>query len=699
MGIKCPKCHFDNPDDTLYCGKCATPLPPSKEIPASETKTLKTPIIELARGSSFARRYEIIEELGKGGMGKVYRVFDKKIKEEVALKLIRPEIALDKNTIERFSNELKFARKLRHENVCQMFDLNEDEGTHYITMEYVPGEDLKSFIMRAGTLGAGKAVFIARQVCEGLVQAHKLGVVHRDLKPQNIMIDRDGNTRIMDFGIARSLEAKGLTESGVMIGTPQYMSPEQVEGIKADQRSDIYSLGIILYEMVTGKVPFEGSTPYSIAFKHKTESPPNPKEFNAQIPRDLSQVILKCLEKERKKRYQKAEELLTELSNIEKGIPTTDKVIPKRKTTLGIPRKRLKIIVVPAILILAAIVIVGGYFFYDRILQKGEKGEEQEMAMPAEPTIQKAEVAVPQFGNIEINSTPEGAVVYVNDKQEGMTPLKRELAPGTYRIKITMSPDYKEIPDDLEVRAGKTSSKNYTLTPVPKEPISKQPVPEAPVYTIRIDTIPEGADVRIDGDYKGKSPIKTDLQKSRCRLKIEKGEEWSTIDEELSLKTGLNSVHRTLKRIKYSLSIKTNPPEAQVSIGDEPLGITPVNKLVSVGEWDIKIEKEGYETIEGSINIDSDIDKKYDMLKLKPGIFRLKASPYAEILIDGKLIGEVPPTIIQEVEAGKHTIEFVATKINKKFTVEVEIKPGESKEVRMNMATGESKVVRISSRQ
>jgi len=697
--MECPKCKTENTSDSEFCKKCATPLPPSKEAPISETKTLKTPFIELARRSSFARRYEIIEELGKGGMGKVYRVFDKKIKEEVALKLIKPEIALDKNTIERFSNELKFARKVRHENVCQMFDLNEEEGTHYITMEYVPGEDLKSFIKRAGTLGAGKAIFIAKQVCEGLAQAHKLGVVHRDMKPQNIMIDRDGNARIMDFGIARSLEVKGITESGVMIGTPQYMSPEQVEGIEADQRSDIYSLGIILYEMVTGMVPFEGSTPYSIAIKQKTEAPPNPKEFNAQIPRDLSRVILKCLEKKREKRYQKAEELLTELSNIEKGIPTTEKVIPKRKTTLEIPIKRLKIFVVPAILILAAIVIVGGYFFYDRILQKGKKGEEQKMAVPAEPTTQKAEVVIPQFGNIEINSTPKGAEVYVNDKREGMTPLKREFAPGTYRIKIKMPPDYKEITDDLEVKAGKTSSKNYTLTPVPKEPVSKQTVPKAPLYTLRINTIPEGADVRIDGDYKGKTPVEIELQESRCRLKIEKGEEWSTIDERLSLKTGLNSVHRNLKRIKYSLSIKTNPPEAQVSIGDEPLGITPVNKLVSVGEWDIKIETEGYETIEESINIDSDIEKKYDMVKLKPGIFRLKASPYAEILIDGKLIGEVPPMIIQEVEAGKHTIEFVATKLNKKFTVEVEIKAGESKEVRMNMATGESKVVRISSRQ
>ncbi|NIN92936.1 protein kinase, partial [bacterium] len=144
MGIECPKCHFDNPDDTAYCGKCATPLPSSKEI--SVTETLETPTEELTRGTTFAARYEIIEELGKGGMGKVYRVEDKKIKEEVALKLIKPEIASDKKTIERFSNELKMARKIAHRNVCKMYDLGEEKGAHYITMEYVPGEDLKRLI-------------------------------------------------------------------------------------------------------------------------------------------------------------------------------------------------------------------------------------------------------------------------------------------------------------------------------------------------------------------------------------------------------------------------------------------------------------------------------------------------------------------------------------------------------------------------
>ena len=263
--MKCPKCQFENPTDSSFCAKCGTQIKPSKEKFFSSTETLKTPIKELATGTIFAGRYEVIEELGKGGMGKVYKVFDKKIKEKVALKLLKPEIASDEETIGRFSNELKFARKIAHRNVCRMHDLGEEQGTHYITMEYVSGEDLKSTILRVGQLSVGKTISTIKQVCEGLAEAHRLGVVHRDLKPQNIMIDKEGNAKIMDFGIARSLKAKGITDAGVMIGTPEYMSPEQVEGKEADQRADIYALGVILYEMLTGHVPFEGDTPFSVA--------------------------------------------------------------------------------------------------------------------------------------------------------------------------------------------------------------------------------------------------------------------------------------------------------------------------------------------------------------------------------------------------------------------------------------------------
>ncbi len=357
--MKCPKCQHDNPANTRYCGSCGLPLFSQNNIPLAKTMTLETPVLELERGTVFAERYEIIEELGKGGMGRVYRVLDKKINEEVALKLIKPEIA-DSKTIERFGNELKMARKISHKNVCRMYHISEESGTHYITMEYVPGETLKGMIRMTKQLSVGTAVNIAKQVCEGLSEAHRHGVVHRDLKPQNIMIDKQGNARIMDFGIARSLESDGTTRPGVMIGTPEYMSPEQTEFREVDQRSDIYSLGIILFEMLTGRIPFEGETPISIAMKHKSQKPPHPAKFNTQIPEHLSRIILTCLEKDRETRYQSADQLLAELKETEEGLPTTERVIPKRKsitekeiTVSFKPRKAL----VPLLGILALVVI------------------------------------------------------------------------------------------------------------------------------------------------------------------------------------------------------------------------------------------------------------------------------------------------------------------------------------------------------
>jgi len=329
-------------------------------IHSKVTETLQMPLHELTTGSTFAGRYQIIEELGHGGMGQVYKVFDTKIKEKVALKLIKPEIASDKETIERFGNEIRLARRIGHRNVCRMFDMGEAEGAHFITMEYVHGEDLKSMIRMSGSLSIGMVLSVGKQVCDGLAEAHSLGVVHRDLKPQNIMIDKGGNAKIMDFGIARSMREKGITGGGIIIGTPEYISPEQTEAKEVDQRSDIYSLGVILYEMATSHVPFEGDTALSIAIKHKTELPKDPKSLNPDIPDDLNRLILRCLEKDRAQRYQTGAEVKAELEKIERGIPTTQRIAPERKpfTSKQITVSfRLKRVIIPAAAFVALAVI------------------------------------------------------------------------------------------------------------------------------------------------------------------------------------------------------------------------------------------------------------------------------------------------------------------------------------------------------
>ena len=322
-------CTTDLPKENSYQREVFQDTYP--EFPQSKTKTLCNPINQLVRGSTFAGRYQIIEELGIGGRGRVYKAYDLDLEEKVALKLIKPEIAADENTIQRFRNELKIARKIAHKNVCRMFDLGKEGDNYYISMEYVSGEDLKSTVRRVGPLSTGKAIFIAKQVCLGLSEAHRQGIIHRDLKPQNIMINREGNVRVMDFGIARSMEAKGLTEDGLVMGTPEYMAPEQVEGRKADKRSDIYSMGVILYELMTGQVPFDGLTPMSVASKHLTKRPREPRELNSQVPIKLSEVIMRCMEKEKGRRYQTIEELLFRLTEIERGMPSTDTIKPERK--------------------------------------------------------------------------------------------------------------------------------------------------------------------------------------------------------------------------------------------------------------------------------------------------------------------------------------------------------------------------------
>ena len=370
MPTLCPTCHTENSETANYCNNCASVLRRTDSGAGfrphleSATQTYETRAWDLPTGTVFGGRYQIIEMLGRGGMGRVYRALDLKAREEVAIKLIRPDIAEDKRTLERFVNEIKLAHKISHRNIGKMYHLSEDQGLHYITMEYVPGEDLKSFIRRSRRLDVATTVAIAKQVCSGLGEAHAAGIIHRDLKPSNIMIDKEGNAKILDFGIARAVGIPGVTAEGSIIGTPEYMSPEQVEGREADQRADIYAFGVILFEMVTGRLPFAAETPFVVAFKHQSESPTPPEEINPQTPRELSAIILRCLAKDREKRYQTTEEICRDLGQVEETIHATPLPSPyarptTRKTALqaAAERFRWRSAVVPAVAFLGILAV------------------------------------------------------------------------------------------------------------------------------------------------------------------------------------------------------------------------------------------------------------------------------------------------------------------------------------------------------
>ncbi len=259
-------------------------------------------------------RYELEEIIGTGGMSVVYRAWDLKYDREVAVKVLRTELNEDEDFIRRFNGEAQAASKMSHPNIVAMYDVGQDEGTRYIVMEYVRGYTLKDLIRQQGKIKPAKAVQIALKILAAIEHAHKNEIVHRDIKPQNILMDREGNVKVTDFGIARAVnQASGTKTGGNVMGSVHYFSPEQANGKVVDEKSDLYSVGVVVYEMLTGQVPFDGETGVSIALMHINDAPQPPSERNPEISIGMEEVILKALEKDKDKRYQSAAEFATDL--------------------------------------------------------------------------------------------------------------------------------------------------------------------------------------------------------------------------------------------------------------------------------------------------------------------------------------------------------------------------------------------------
>jgi serine/threonine-protein kinase len=269
-------------------------------------------------GTLFDGRYQVVRKLGAGGMANVYLAEDQELGRRVAIKILNDRHANDDQFVERFRREAKNAAALSHQNIVSIYDRGEAEGTYYIAMEFIDGRSLKELITSRGPAPLNVAIEYARQILAALRFAHRHGIVHRDIKPHNVLVDADGRVKVTDFGIARA-GASQMTEAGSIVGTAQYLSPEQARGTGVDQRSDLYSLGIVLYELVTGKLPFNGDTPVEIAMKHLSQTPELPSTLRPELPRELDLVVTRALAKDPDERYQSAEEMDADLERLSRG--------------------------------------------------------------------------------------------------------------------------------------------------------------------------------------------------------------------------------------------------------------------------------------------------------------------------------------------------------------------------------------------
>src|SRR5437867_783659 len=287
---------------------------PAKPAPRTRSGTSHAGQPMLETGAVLAQRYEILQILGEGGMGAVYKAMDRELSRPVALTVIRPDLAGNQAILDRFKQELLLAREVTHKNVIRIYDLGEAEGVKFITMEYVEGEDLRTLINEKTKLAPEEAVEIMQQVCRALEAAHSVGIIHRDLKPQNVMRDKSGRILVMDFGLARTLEGDGMTQTGALVGTMDYMSPEQALGKELDQRSDLFALGLIFYELLTGKMPYKADSVVASLLKRTQERAAPVSSHDATIPQALSNIVGKSMEPDVKLRYQTASEILNDLN-------------------------------------------------------------------------------------------------------------------------------------------------------------------------------------------------------------------------------------------------------------------------------------------------------------------------------------------------------------------------------------------------
>jgi tRNA A-37 threonylcarbamoyl transferase component Bud32 len=650
--MNCPKCRFENGGGVRFCGRCGASLSrPGKPFDPDRTETLAYSCGELSDGSLFAGRYLVIDELGKGGMGCVYRVLDTKVDEEVALKFINPDIAADAKIIERFRTELKVTRRITHRHVCRMYDLSSDGKALFITMEYIQGEDLANMIQRLGKLPLEKAFIIARQAAEGLAEVHRLGVVHRDLKPKNIMIDRDGEAKIMDFGLARTAHGVKLTEVGHVVGTPSFMSPEQLNGETLDQRSDIFALGVVMYSMLTGILPFDAETTLKLALQHKTHHPPNPHSLNPRVPENLGRIILKCLEIDKEKRYPSARDLLVDLDKTAVAFDTYDVHVPGRsgKKAAGLPSRLPWTRVLTGALVVLALAVSG--LAIKTLLRKPEMAAAPKpvVQVPAPVKSQENEIVneIEKVKGIPVTfiTVPSRATVFVDEIEMGISDDTFLLSPGGHAVRIS-KPGYQDLLATLAAEPGGPDRlrREYKLVPQPPT-----------LGTLNITSEPSEADVYLEGSPKpaGRTPFTLGRSPGKVRVKVSMAG-YHEQTEDIDVRAGERSaLYCPLSPRDGTVEISSDPAGAEVYSGGELIGKTPFTRQLKPAVYRLRFTLKGRDELEDIISVHpgETLPPLHYMLKkprTAPERYFLKVTsdpPGASVTVNGVLQKETTPFV------------------------------------------------------
>jgi serine/threonine-protein kinase len=569
---------------------------------------------ELKPGLVLGGRYELSEFLGKGAFGSVYRAHDRELDMDCAVKLLSPHWTADSEHVRRFKAEIKIGRKIRHENVCQIYDFGEFKEVKFISMELVDGRNLTARLQETPPLGLAEGIDLVRQICAGLEAAHRVGVVHRDLKSDNVMIDRSGRVKIMDFGIARAGDMTRLTATDKILGTTQYMPPEQWRGEEVDARADLYALGVLMYLVFTGRPPFQGENHVALFYQHLNQPPPAVLSLRPELPAALGRLIESCVAKDREQRPRSAEAIARELAAIPlrdeegrlalrdpkaleaaaRGERASDHgtLVPLSLDTrrLGRPRTgRRPILIVAGLLAALAGGAAAGFGLLPSWLESEDSpGPAESLAAPTPGQTRPPAPRAPTSSALEAESEPAGIETPIPEPtQTSAEPSPQRPSTPAARPRSRESPSAKPSPD-FEPTPKQASSPEPPAVSARGRPDPTQPPASTPaakgLVKFRLNS---WASVRVDGRDYGTTPLRPlELAPGPHQIRLENSETEARIDRTVEVRPG-QTVTVEADLLYGTLDIDPQPrSEARLKLPDgsiQELGLTPVSAQLPGG--------------------------------------------------------------------------------------------------------------------